>query len=388
MTLEFAPGDLATVEPRALPRWLAVSGSHAAGPPGDGQGQGLGRRPPDHRPRGGCRAGRAGARARRHGRPRRTRARAPGPAAVGEGAVRDGRKDHGDEQAVAASRISSPRTLPTTRSRRSRSRRATCRPPKRRSSCPECAARRRSQRRRSSGIVAKRHVQPGEKVAFDSPLVTVVDLKEMELQALVPVGRHPRAQARHDGRPRRRRFRPIASSPGASNASTRRPRRERARSWSTSASRTRRWRCAAACSPPAASRWRPARRWPRCRRRPCAPKPARSYVWTIEDGKLAQAASSSSAAATRRRARRDQDGAAGRHAGAGRALRQPEGRRARAGARSRRARPAEDQAELGRHVDHPRIDQQPRLRDDGDGRHRRARPVRLQPAARRADAGR
>src|SRR5260221_54876 len=28
-----------------------------------------------------------------------------------------------------------------------------------------------------SGIVAKRHVQPGEKVAFDSPLVTVVDLK-------------------------------------------------------------------------------------------------------------------------------------------------------------------------------------------------------------------
>ena len=37
-----------------------------------------------------------------------------------------------------------------------------------------------------SGIVAKRHVQPGEKVAFDSPLVTVVDLKELELQAMVP----------------------------------------------------------------------------------------------------------------------------------------------------------------------------------------------------------
>ena len=36
------------------------------------------------------------------------------------------------------------------------------------------------------GIVARRHVQPGEKVAFDSPLVTVVDLKEMELQAVVP----------------------------------------------------------------------------------------------------------------------------------------------------------------------------------------------------------
>ena len=42
-----------------------------------------------------------------------------------------------------------------------------------------------------SGVVAKRHVQPGEKVAFDSPLVTVVDLKDMELQALVPSGDIP-----------------------------------------------------------------------------------------------------------------------------------------------------------------------------------------------------
>jgi RND family efflux transporter MFP subunit len=37
-----------------------------------------------------------------------------------------------------------------------------------------------------SGIVAKRHVQPGEKVAFDSPLVTVVNLRDLELQAMVP----------------------------------------------------------------------------------------------------------------------------------------------------------------------------------------------------------
>ena len=36
------------------------------------------------------------------------------------------------------------------------------------------------------GIVAKRHAQIGEKVAFDSPLVTVVDLTDMELQAAVP----------------------------------------------------------------------------------------------------------------------------------------------------------------------------------------------------------
>ncbi len=47
-------------------------------------------------------------------------------------------------------------------------------------------SRMRSRRRRSAGIVAKRHVQPGEKVAFDTPLVTVVDLTEIELQAMVP----------------------------------------------------------------------------------------------------------------------------------------------------------------------------------------------------------
>ncbi len=37
-----------------------------------------------------------------------------------------------------------------------------------------------------SGIVAKRHVQPGEKVAIEAPLVTVVDLTDLEVQALVP----------------------------------------------------------------------------------------------------------------------------------------------------------------------------------------------------------
>ncbi len=37
-----------------------------------------------------------------------------------------------------------------------------------------------------AGIVAKRHVQVGEKVAFDSPLITVIDLTDLELQAAVP----------------------------------------------------------------------------------------------------------------------------------------------------------------------------------------------------------
>jgi RND family efflux transporter MFP subunit len=40
-------------------------------------------------------------------------------------------------------------------------------------------------------VVAKRHVQVGEKVAFDSPLVTIVDLTDMELQAAVPAADVP-----------------------------------------------------------------------------------------------------------------------------------------------------------------------------------------------------
>lgn len=42
-----------------------------------------------------------------------------------------------------------------------------------------------------SGTVAKRHVQPGEKVNIDSPLITIVDLDRMELQALVPTSDIP-----------------------------------------------------------------------------------------------------------------------------------------------------------------------------------------------------
>lgn len=42
-----------------------------------------------------------------------------------------------------------------------------------------------------AGIVAKRHVEPGEKVAFDTPMITVVDLRTLELQAMVPTGDVP-----------------------------------------------------------------------------------------------------------------------------------------------------------------------------------------------------
>jgi RND family efflux transporter MFP subunit len=42
-----------------------------------------------------------------------------------------------------------------------------------------------------SGIVSKRHVQPGEKLAFDAPLMAIVDLAELEVQAQVPVSDVP-----------------------------------------------------------------------------------------------------------------------------------------------------------------------------------------------------
>ena len=38
-----------------------------------------------------------------------------------------------------------------------------------------------------AGFVARRHVQPGEKVAFDAPLFAIVDLAQLEVQTQVPV---------------------------------------------------------------------------------------------------------------------------------------------------------------------------------------------------------
>jgi membrane fusion protein, multidrug efflux system len=38
-----------------------------------------------------------------------------------------------------------------------------------------------------SGVVAKRHVQPGEKVGFDAPLIAIVDLALLEVQAQAPL---------------------------------------------------------------------------------------------------------------------------------------------------------------------------------------------------------
>ena len=45
-----------------------------------------------------------------------------------------------------------------------------------------------------AGTVAKRHVQPGEKVSMDSTIVTLVDLRQMVLEAAVPAADIPTVQ--------------------------------------------------------------------------------------------------------------------------------------------------------------------------------------------------
>ena len=180
-----------------------------------------------------------------------------------------------------------------------------------------------------SGIVAKRHVQPGEKVAIEAPLVTIVDLTDLEVQAMVPAIDVPELRDRHAGRARRRRLR---------RAPLHRPRRahqpvDRARH-----ARDPRLR------QPAEPRRRAARRHVRDRphrargeragadaagRRGAHRGRARRYVWAIDNGKLVAAHRHHSAAATTTNGRIEiKTALPAQTAGARRALRQPEGRRA------------------------------------------------------------
>ena len=186
VTLEFAPADLAVAETKPLSRWLPVSGalqpvrqatvkSKVSGDvraitvrEGDAVQAG-----PDA-----CADG--------HRRPRVEAHRAPGPARVRQGAAGDGGEDAVVESEAPEAELHLAERVRQLRVEHERdAAAASCRPR------PTCASRRTPSRmpsppRRSAGIVAKRHVQPGEKVAFDTPLVTVVDLKEIELQAMVP----------------------------------------------------------------------------------------------------------------------------------------------------------------------------------------------------------
>jgi RND family efflux transporter MFP subunit len=46
-----------------------------------------------------------------------------------------------------------------------------------------------------AGMVSKRYVQPGEKVGFDAPLVAIVDLSQLEVQAQAPIADIPKIEA-------------------------------------------------------------------------------------------------------------------------------------------------------------------------------------------------
>ena len=207
----------------------------------------------------------------------------------------------------------------------------------------------------AAGVVAKRHVQPGEKVAFDSPLVTVVDLKDMELQAVVPAVDVPELAHRHGGRARDRRLRraPFTGRIERINPATEPGTRAilvyvgipnadgalRGGMFATG-------RIALAASAPV----------PTLPATAVRTEAGQTFVWTIEDGKLVKRSVVDRPPRRRRRPRRDQDRAAAGRAGAGRALRQPEGRRAgaRQGAaprRRRRRRRRRRPADAGRAAD-------------------------------------
>ena len=162
------------------------------------------------------------------------------------------------------------------------------------------------------GVVHKRHVQPGEKVAFDAPIVTVVDLADLELQALVPAIDIPGLAAGMpvelavDGFGERARDQDLRGAPQPRRRAAQRDVRDRAR-------RARRERA----DRDAADRRRAHRGGPELR---------------LDDrGRQARAPHRRARAPRRgRRARRDPHSAARDGAGARLAVRQPEGRRARA----------------------------------------------------------
>ena len=189
-----------------------------------------------------------------------------------------------------------------------------------------CATRSRSSP--LAGIVAKRHVQPGEKVAFDSPLVTVVDLKDMELQAAVPAVDVPElaigkpVELTIDGFGERRFTGRVERINPATEPGTRAilvyvgiPNADGALRGGMFAT----GRIALAASAPV----------PTLPATAVRTEAGQTFVWTVEGGKLVQAHRRRSAAATTPPGRVEVKTAlpAGR-AGARRALRQPEGRRA------------------------------------------------------------
>jgi hypothetical protein len=167
-----------------------------------------------------------------------------------------------------------------------------------------------------SGTLAKRHVQPGEKVNFDSPLFTIVDLDRMELLAMVPANDIPEIRVAMPADPTIDGF--VARTSGLGGAHQPDHGSGHARSWCSCRFPIPTPRCAAARSTGAST----------CRR--CAVRPAGGG-----DSSAGKATCGSSKRRLVRRAvtlgRRDEastrraEERAARGAGARRALRQPQG---------------------------------------------------------------
>jgi pyruvate/2-oxoglutarate dehydrogenase complex dihydrolipoamide acyltransferase (E2) component len=249
-----------------------------------------------------------------------------------------------------------------------------------------------------AGVVAKRHVQAGEKVAFDSPLVTVVDLSDMELQAAVPAVDVPElaigksVELTIDGFGERRFTGRVERINPAAEPGTRAilvyvgiPNADRALRGGMFAT----GRIALAASAPV----------PTLPATAVRSEAGQTFVWTVEGGKLVKRF-----VTTGRR-----DDAVGRvelkttlppdapvlaarfdnlRDGAPAVVKAPAPAPVPASApRRRRRRPDAGgrltlKARERDHVDHTSLHQQPGLRHDGDDRHRRSRALRLQPASR------
>ncbi len=178
----------------------------AAGQSGDGQGQGLGRRAPDHRARGRLRHGRAASRSRRYGGPGSAGAGTTGAVAIGARAVRARRQDQRDEPEAPetelhlAERVRQRRVELRSRERqRAGSRGAVARG-------AECAARRHCHvaafgNRRQAPRAARR--KGGVRFAAGHGRRP----EEHGTAGARALRRHSGVEARHDGGPGRRRLR-------------------------------------------------------------------------------------------------------------------------------------------------------------------------------------
>ena len=185
--LEFTPADLARVDAQPLSRWLPVSGTVQPLRQATVKGQGVGRRAP------GARCGKANPCSAGQLLARIDTADLEAKLIERNGALESAKaqlamaaKTQATQPGSSSSRTSFRRTRTTIPNRASACRRARSSRRRPRSSSPATRCATRSPLSPLAGVVAKRHVQVGEKVAFDSPLVTVVDLTDMELQAAVP----------------------------------------------------------------------------------------------------------------------------------------------------------------------------------------------------------